>query len=80
VLAAEGLVPSSTAVTTCPRPCSPAGCLDADRPLVKKRALKPIRKIKVAYRVNINPRSHMFAGTLKTGNPQIAFKPVCKIA
>jgi len=47
---------------------------------VKKRALKPIRKIKVAYRVNINPRSHMFAGTLKTGNPQIAFKPVCKIA
>ena len=80
VLAASGLAPSSAAVTTCLRPCSSPWCLDADLPLVKKRALKPIRKMKVAYRVNINPRSHMFAGALRIGNSQIAFKPICKIA
>jgi len=52
----------------------------AERPLVKKSALNPTRKMKVTYRVNIKPRSHMSAERPSGRNPQIAFNSERKIA
>lgn len=58
----SGSAPRFAAVAAWTGPSSTCALIGAERPLVKKSALKPTRKMKVTYRVNIKPRSRMFAG------------------